>query len=97
MRSRTQRDIGNPAKWRSFDDRRYYVLNETDGLLASENTMTLEQAAELIRRFHTRFRKQGYYVTSKHERISPHAVELRLIDADSDEGRGLTPTEARFG
>jgi len=72
---------------------RFYVFNDTDGILASTGAMTLEQANHFIRCFPNRFAGQGYYLTARRERISPESVVLRLINADSDEGRRIAQIE----
>lgn len=57
----------------------YLVLNVTDGIIASHDLMTYEEAEAFIKSFWKRFEHQGYYLTSSRERISPDDVELKII------------------
>ena len=57
---------------------KFMVFNGTDGFFASPDQMTKEEAEKFVREFPLRFAQQGYYLTSKWERINPHFVELEI-------------------
>ena len=59
-------------------EKRYRVFNRTDGILASPNPMTLQEAEAFIRDFPKRYKQQGYYLTASGERIPAEAVELEV-------------------
>ncbi len=61
----------------------YMVFNATDGIPASPNWMTWTQAEAFARSFPKRFATQGYYATSRRNRISPEEVVLLILDKQS--------------
>lgn len=63
------------------------VWNATDGIYASPEYMTDADADKFINEFPKRFAHQGYYLTSKWERIDPSQVVLQkhIDDDDGDE------------
>jgi len=67
-----------------LNEQMYVVMNRTDGFLASPKTMTDEEANKFIQDFPNRFKGQGYYLTSRRERIDPLDVELEKIPVDDD-------------
>jgi hypothetical protein len=56
----------------------FLVFNKTDGIYASPNEFTKEEAEQFIKNFPKRFEFQGYYLTSNQERINPNLVELEI-------------------
>jgi hypothetical protein len=46
-----------------MDETLYYVLNETDGILADPEPMTHKQSGEFMVAFRLRFARQGYYAS----------------------------------
>jgi len=59
---------------------KYVVFNQTDGIMASPGSFdSKEKAEEFIKGFRERFKFQGYYFTSKMERIDPEDVELEIL------------------
>jgi len=60
---------------------KYQVLNMTDGLLASPKKMSMEEAQRFVEEFRARIRKQGYYLTTECEQITPEEVKLDIIKA----------------
>lgn len=59
---------------------KYFIFNATDGIYASPNKHTQEQAEEWISSFRENMKKaQGYYLTSYRERIPVEEVEFDLI------------------
>lgn len=57
------------------------VMNQTDGIPANHDTFkSKEEAEKFCLEFRQRFYKQGYYFTSRMERISPDAVELEIVE-----------------
>jgi len=63
-------------------DARWFVFNLTDGIEAHPGLMTLDEAIEFMTGFPKRFEKQGYYKTSRCERIPPEQVQLVLLPAE---------------
>lgn len=64
----------------------YTVMNETDGITASPYTFkTIKEAKEFIRDFIKRYEKQGYYFSSRMERIEPKYLELSIRDKGMNE------------
>jgi len=57
---------------------KYYVLNETDGILADPNPMTREECDAFMTAFRQRFIHQGYYA-SVNGRIPIAEVRLKRI------------------
>ena len=68
------------------NERRFYVYNRTDEVLATPNILTIEQATKVIQAYPLRFKRQGYYLTNARERIAPERVVLALLDVESEEG-----------
>lgn len=64
--------------------RRYGVFNHTDGIWASSDPMTLDEAEDFSRDFPLRYAKQGYYLTSSWKRIPPEDVELEIVPIDEE-------------
>ena len=63
--------------------RAYIVFNHTDGITASANTFsTIRDAKAFIKTFRERFITQGYYKTSRWEKISPDEISLEIIRLD---------------
>lgn len=63
----------------------YIVMNDTDGIPASPNTFkTVSEAKKFIQEFRKRFERQGYYFTSRQERINPKDVELSIQSSWED-------------
>ena len=58
------------------------VFNETDGVVASPDKMTLEEAQRFVQDFPLRYKAQGYYLTADGCRISPEDVRLAIIKKD---------------
>ena len=72
-----------------MEKQRVYVFNATDGVFASPHMMTVEQARQFIRDYVDRVKRtQGYYLTSRWERIAPEEVRLVLLDEDHKPVRG---------
>lgn len=65
----------------------FTVFNRTDGIPASpEPFRTREEAERFIREFRKSFfHNQGYYFTSRMERIAPDAIELEVVQYDEEE------------
>lgn len=64
----------------------YTVINETDGIPAGPFTFsTIKEAKQFIKEFIERFEKQGYYFTSRMERVEPKYLELSVRDKDMNE------------
>ncbi len=61
-----------------MEDSLYYVLNETDGVLAHPEPMTHGDAAEFMVQFRLRFAKQGYYASAA-GRIPVSELRLKRI------------------
>jgi len=59
------------------DFRMYYVLNETDGVYASPDSMTRADAEAFLAEFRKRFETQGYYASVKGP-IPPWELRLKL-------------------
>lgn len=59
---------------------RYLVFNATDGVYASPESMTLEEAEQFIKEARERYRKQGYYASCA-GRIPIEALELEIEEA----------------
>jgi hypothetical protein len=55
---------------------KYLIFNETDGIYASPEEFTNEEADEFIKNFPERFERQGYYKTGDGRRIDPNQVVL---------------------
>lgn len=63
--------------------KKYIVFNYTDGIIASPPNKTFgkkSDANEFIKEFRARFKKQGYYFTSRMQRISPEHVDLEVVE-----------------
>ena len=59
----------------------FTVMNNTDGITAAREPFdTREEAEKFCLEFRQRFYKQGYYFTSRMERISPDAIELEIVE-----------------
>lgn len=68
------------------DMKTFAVFNATDGYFASPEVFnTVEEAQEFINEFPLRYAHQGYYLTSRHEKIDPADVVLRIEPVDVDE------------
>lgn len=65
---------------------KYLVFNHTDGFPAASFLFdTKDQAKQWISSWRTSISEiQGYYLTSTHERISPHDVAMRIQEVDAD-------------
>lgn len=74
--------------------RRYLVFNVTDGVVAHPDLLTRGEAQTFVRRFPSRFARQGYYLTASRERISAEAVELAILDTDAAPPVPCEPTRA---
>jgi len=57
----------------------YQVYNDTDGILASPDMMSLKQAEQFVQDFPNRFKSQGYYQTVEGLGIDPKDVMLSII------------------
>jgi hypothetical protein len=68
--------------------KRFSVFNRTDGIPASPNPMTLQEAEAFVREFPKRYERQGYCLTATGERIPPESVNLVLLDLDCEPVRG---------
>jgi len=77
------RVLGNPSLKGSLEVRmkQYLVFNWADGVFASPNTMTLQEAEVFAREFPKRYVRQGYCLTASGERISPGAIGLEIEEA----------------
>lgn len=64
--------------------KQYVIYNATDGILASPDTFTDEEADQFIQDFPKRYEHQGYYLTANWERISPSSVVLLKQECDID-------------
>lgn len=54
----------------------FTVFNQTDGIYASPEELTAEEADKFIADFPKRFEHQGYYLTKNWDRIPPKDVRL---------------------
>ena len=68
----------------SKHNRRFMVLNLTDGIPAAPDLKTLQAAQEFVWRFPQRYASQGYYLTASRERVPADRVELGIIDVGTD-------------
>jgi hypothetical protein len=57
----------------------YYVMNETDGILAAQDPMTRGECDDFMIEFRQRFARQGYYLTSGGQRIPVSEVRFKRI------------------
>lgn len=62
--------------------KRHFVYNRTDGVFASPDAMTNDEAAAFVQAFRQRYTRQGYYLTARRERIRPEDVQLEIIGDD---------------
>jgi len=83
MRWRVHPVSGNPPPKGSPEAsmKRFRVFNRTDGIPASPNIMTLQEAEAFVSEFPERYKRQGYYLTASGRRIPPEAVELEIEEA----------------
>lgn len=59
---------------------KYIVFNKTDGITASPDTFSsIKKAEQFVKSFRERFNFQGYYFTSKMQRIDPKDVILEIV------------------
>ena len=78
--------IWDGKAWVLKGGKEYIVFNRTDGITASPVAYTTrEEAEQFIKDFPKRFAHQGYYLTSRMERISPEQVILEIVEVDADE------------
>lgn len=63
---------------------RWEVINLTDGIVASPVISKME-AYTLIEEFPSKYREQGFYLTSTGEKIKPQEVKLEVQPAEPDE------------
>jgi len=82
--------LGNPPLTGSPEARmkRFRVFNRTDGIPASPDSMTLQEAEAFVREFPKRYKQQGYFLTATGERIPPESVKLVLLDLEWEPVRG---------
>jgi hypothetical protein len=62
----------------------FMIFNETDQVFAHPEPVTEADAAEVIQALRSRYEQQGFYRTSKGERISPAEVEYSLQPAEDE-------------
>jgi hypothetical protein len=61
----------------------YLVFNRTDGVYASPDLFkTIEEAEQFIAEFPKRYERQGYYRTSRWEKIAPEEVLLKIEEVN---------------
>ena len=70
-------------------DGKFIVMNLTDGIPASLEPMSREEAEEFKKNFPKRFKAQGYYLTSGRERIKPEDVKLEIQPDDEPNLDGM--------
>ena len=64
----------------------YIIFNETDGIPAAPTSFpSREDAEKFVKDFPSRFKPQGFYLTSNYERINPQDVQLTIYEVDSDD------------
>jgi hypothetical protein len=58
---------------------KFIVMNDTDGIMASPDVFTNEEADQFIQDFPKRFERQGYYKTARGYRIPYDEIAECLI------------------
>lgn len=59
------------------------VVNLTDGIIATP-VISKSEADNFIKEFSKKFKEQGYYLTSKGEKIKPEEVKLEIRPAEPE-------------
>jgi len=76
------------------------VFNHEDGIYASPDLMTREEAQRFINDFPKRFEAQGYYVNHLFKRIDPRSVRLEIqhqqpMEEENDSDENQNPCMAQ--
>lgn len=56
------------------------VFNATDGIFASPDSFTPEEAKQFIKDFPLRYERQGYYRNRRGEKMDPKLVKLVILN-----------------
>jgi len=75
------------------EKKKFRVFNQTDKVYASSKRFKDEKSAyAFIDEFRESFKKQGYYLTAKQERIAPEEIEL-IIEGNANSTNYYTTAE----
>ena len=62
-----------------MNEPKYFIFNETDGLYAHPDAMTIHGVFQWALEFRERFARQGYYLCADNRRIPVSQLQLSLV------------------